>query len=81
MSWPASHLVTEGFSKWLYKTGGFNKQKYKVRELLAKGKEKIIFRTENLLLQENRTAEQHGFYHADSIFFSLEWYRKGAYDT
>ena len=49
-------ITSEGFSKWLYKTGGFNKQKYRVRELLAKGKEKIIFRTENLL-QGNRTAE------------------------
>ena len=81
MSWAASRLVTEGFSKWLYKIGGFNKQKYEVRELLAKGEERIIFRTENLLLGGNKTAKQHGFYNADSIFFSLEWYRKGAYDT
>lgn len=69
MSWAASHLGTEGFSKWLYKIGGFNKQKYEVRELLAKGKERIIFRAENLLLQGKRTAKQHGYYHADSIFF------------
>ena len=80
MSWAASHLVTEGFSKWLYKIGGFNK-KYEVRELLAKGEERIIFRTENLLLRGNKTAKQHGFYHADSNLFSLEWYRKGACDT